>query len=537
MKWIKNKPLSFYIFGFTAAVFLLQVSPYPGIFLMMVMAGFWSILTINAGFASLAFEAYFGIVKRKWIWAPIAWFGGYFVVALLNHLTFYQLSNDFAQFNAGKTLPFSSDTASLVIESNYPYVEVSARTLVQSYDLPIAYEYVEKFGTSAYRINSGKNCDRIRADGTFKANGVRVENIKSNGKWDACIVKSIELPKFPTVTVTATTEKIEGRWLPHTLNAIRIKAASGEVIELKSGFAEPISWFPQPILGCFLNSSRPSWNCMLHFWEERRQGLGADGPYGDSSTKVVAEALQLKPVNKPDTRTSIEKPIDFDLENAVASQTSRAISYLDGLIAEPTRPVASRDLTGLAFRTDVLAIRAEGMTTALFKVVDNFNLWENNLNLQRLIAALKPEDFNRIGSKLLAEFEARPNLRNNVFSVELLLRLGDLGPISTKLLAKVALSDKGSQSAAALLGLCSIGAPAAEYAKNVVEILTSTKRSDERHSAAYVTLLRMGREDLADTDPDAGSSYGAESYTRLRQLNHSERTAKYCVKSINWKRL
>lgn len=536
MKWIKNMPLSFYIFAFTAAVFLLQVPPFPGIFLMMMMAPFWSILTINAGFASLAFEAYFGIVQRRWMWAPIAWFGGYFVIALLNQLTFYQLSNNFAQFNAGKTLPFSSDAASLVIAGNDPYVALSARMFVQSYDLPIAYKNVEKFGTSAYRISSGKNCDRIRADGTFEANGVRVQNFKSNGKWDACIVKSIELPQFPTVTASVTTEKIKSWWLPYILNSIRIKAVSGKVIELKSGSAAPLSWFPQPILGCFLISQPASWNCQLHFREEKRQGLGAQGTLGEASTTVVAEALQLKPV-VTDTRKSIEKPIDVDLLNAVASQTSRSISVLDKLIADPTRTVASRDLTGLAFRTDVLATRAEGMTTALFKVVDNFNLWENNLNLQRLIAALKPEDFNRIGSKLLAEFEARPDLRNNVFSGELLRRLGDLGPISSKLLAKVALSDKGSKSAAALLGLCSIGTPAAEYAKNVVEILTSTKRSDERHSAAYVTLLRMGREDLADTDPDAGSSYGAESYTRLRQLNASERTAKYCVKSINWKRL
>ena len=229
------------------------------------------------------------------------------------------------------------------------------------------------------------------------------------------------------------------------------------------------------------------------------------------------------------------KQSDLELQKAVADQISRSISSLDNLIAEPKKKVTSRDLTGLTTRLDVLGARADGMLVALFTAIDaNFSLWENSLNLQRLTALLKPEDFNRVGNKLLAEFEARPGLPNNVFSVELLRRLGDLGPMSSKLLARVAFSDNNSRSAAALLGLCKIGTPVAEFADKVAEMLTSTKRSDERHSAAYVTLLRMDREDLADNDPDAKSSFRAAAYSRLRHLMTSERTAKFCVKDSNW---
>lgn len=527
MKWTKNKPLSFLIFAFTAAIFLLQVLPYPGLFLMMLMAPFWSIITINAGFASLAFEAYFGIVSRKWMLAPVAWFGGYFAIALVDHLTFYQLANEIVQFNSGKTLPFSANTTALVIDREAAH----PGSLVNFYDLPVVYETAKKGTHLAYRAKStDRICDRKRAE--FKVIGISSLD-HDNYLTSFCSVKYNEDPKFPTVTVSATTEKHESWWLPYAIDSIHVKAPSGEVIELRSGYASPMSWWPQPVLGCFLIDNPSSWSCTFQFRKGKAQGLGAEGAYGEGSVHVIAKALELKPFDAIKRRNSNQP--DLEHQKAIADEISRSISNLDSLIAQPTTKVTSSDLRGLTTRLDVLGARAEGMSVALFRAIDaDFALWENNLNLQRLIAVLKPQDFNRVGNKLLAEFEARPTLPNQVYSVELLQRLGDLGQKSSKLLARVAFSDDNSRSTAALLGLCKIGTPVAEFAGKVAEILTSTKRSDERHSAAYVTLLRMDREDLADNDPDAKSSFRAAAYSRLRHLMTSERTAKFCVKDSNW---
>ena len=270
MKWTKNKPLSFLLFAFTVAIFLLQILPYPGLFLMMLMAPFWSIITINAGFASLAAEAYFGIVSRKWIWAPIAWFGGYFALALLNHLTFYQLSNEIVQFNAGKSLPFSNDTTALVIDRESANFTYAARIFVQSYDLPVVYETAKKGTHSAYRVKStDKICDRKRADSEFKVFGIRSLDYYEDRNYlmNLCSVKYTEDPKFAVVIASATSEEHDSWWLPYTIDSIRAKAASGEVIELRSGHASPMSWWPKPILGCFLIDNPSSWSCTFQFWK------------------------------------------------------------------------------------------------------------------------------------------------------------------------------------------------------------------------------------------------------------------------------
>ncbi len=535
MKWIKNKPLSFYIFGFTTAVFLLQVLPYPGIFLMLLMAPFWSIITINAAFASLAFEAYFGIVSRKWMLAPIAWFGGYFAVALLNHLTFYQLSNEMVQFNAGKSIPFLANTTALVVDKNAAHFTYAPDAFVNFYDLPVVYE-TAKGNHLAYRAKStDKICDRKRADMGLRALGLRSLNYNEDRNYlmYLCSNKYKEDPKLPTVTATATTKKHESWWFSYTVDTIIVRAASGEAIELKSGYASTMSWWPQPVLGCSLIDNPSSWRCTLQFWKGKDQGLGAEGDEGEASVRIIAKALNLKLFDANTKRDTNQANLEH--QKAIAEEVSRSIANLDELITNPTKKVTSRDLAGLSTRLDILGQRAEGMTVALFRAIDgDLTLWENSLNLQRLIALLKPEDFNRIGTKLLAEFEARPDLPNQVYSVELLQRLGDLGPMSSEILAKVAFSDKDSRSAAALLGICKMGTPAAKLASNIEIILASTKRSDERHSAAYVALLRIGREDLADNDPDAKSSYSAAAYSQLRQLTNSERTEKFCVRSTNW---
>lgn len=536
MKWTKNKPLSFLLFAFTAAIFLLQVLPYPGLFLMMLMAPFWSIITINAGFASLAFEAYFGIVSRKWMLAPVAWFGGYFAIALLNHLTFYQLSNEMVQFNAGKLLPFSASTTALVVDKESAHFTYAGGAFVNFYDLPVVYETAKKGTHLAYRAKStDKICDRKRTDIEFKEFGFRSLEYDNDRNYlmYLCSVKYNEDPKFPAVTASATTEDHENWWLPYTVDIIIVRAASGEAIELKSGYASIMSWWPQPVLGCFLIDNPSSWSCTFQFWKGKVQGLGAEGDEGEASIHIIAKALNLKPFDAIKRRNSNQAGLEY--QKAIADEFSRSISNLDSLIAQPTMKVTSSDLRGLTTRLDVLGARAEGMSVALFRAIDaDFALWENSLNLQRLVAVLKPQDFNRVGNKLLAEFEARPTLPNQVYSVELLQRLGDLGQKSSKILARVAFSDNNSRSAAALLGLCKIGTPVAEFAGKVAEILTSTKRSDERHSAAYVTLLRMDREDLADNDPDAKSSFRAAAYSRLRHIMTSERTAKFCVKDSNW---
>ena len=69
---MRRFPVSFWLFGWTGLVFVLQLIPFTGIFLMFLLAPFWSVVTLNLGFVALAYEAATGRVPRVWLLAPIA---------------------------------------------------------------------------------------------------------------------------------------------------------------------------------------------------------------------------------------------------------------------------------------------------------------------------------------------------------------------------------------------------------------------------------------------------------------------------------
>lgn len=538
-------PYSLIFFAITGIVFILQLIPFTGIFLMFLGAAFWSVFTINAGFVSLAVEAFLGRVSRFWVAAPIAWFGGYLAFAAMNHIAFNDLAAEIERHNAGRSMPFSSETAALVIASNSDNLSSAASTLVRSYDLPVAYVANPNFKTAshlAYRIGAGETCTRIRADTGFGSAGIHAFGFHESGKLvkDMCQFQAPEDPKISVVTVTATTEKRVDWWFPNIVDSIQITAASGQAVELKSGYAAPVKWFPQPLLGCFLNSGAASWDCFASFSREKMQGLGSEGAYGGSTIHVIAEALQLKPSPATQRRKTIENSKAPPLEKIVESRVLISLSNLDRLIADPTQHITVHDFAGLREKSDLLGPRAEGMSAALVKTLDaGLRSRESSLNLQRLIAVLEPRDFFRVSGGLLAAFEARPMLDKDMIGEELPSRFGDIGSEAITLLDRMAFGTKNSGSAAAILGLCRIGKPAAALSDKVANILMSTKRTgtSNRHSAAFITLLRMGRPDLADQDPDAGSYYRADSYAKLRQTITPESPADVCLEDWHWQRM
>lgn len=530
-------PYSLIFFVATGIIFLLQFIPLTGIYLMFLGAAFWSVFTINAGFVALGVEAFAGRVSRFWVAAPIAWFGGYFALAALNHMAVNDLAKEFERFNAGKSIPFSGKMTALVIDSKSSNLSSAAGIFVQAYDVPVVYAATPNFKTAAHlahRIGSAETCTLIRTKPEFGASGVHTSGFKEGTKFvdGLCKYYAPEDPSLPALIITAVTEKNDGWWLPNTVDNIRITAASGQTIELKSGYAAPIEWFPEPMLGCFLNSGNASWDCFANFSREKMRGLGAEGAYGGSTIQIIAQALQLKPSPATERRKTIEESMEPQLGSIVEDRISLSVSNLDRLIADPTRNVTFHDLNGLTERLDTLGERAEAMSTAVIKTLDaGLRSRESSLNLQRMIAVLKPQDFSRVGKGLLAEFETRSTLHRKMFSDELLMRFGDLGPIAIPLLDQLAFVEGNTGSAAAILGLCRIGKPAEKLSEKVAAVLMTTPRVgfyNEQHSAAFVALLRMGRPDLADQDPDAGSYYRAGDYAKLRQTATPESSPDIC---------
>lgn len=70
-------PMSLGLLLATAVLYGLQAIPLIGIFLMFMLAMFWSVLLVNAAMIGTAVEAVLGRVSRLWLLLPLAYYGGY----------------------------------------------------------------------------------------------------------------------------------------------------------------------------------------------------------------------------------------------------------------------------------------------------------------------------------------------------------------------------------------------------------------------------------------------------------------------------
>jgi hypothetical protein len=260
-----KNPRSLLWFAATAVIFVLQLIPYTGLFLMFLMAPFWSVITVNAGFAHLAAEAYFGKIHKVWLILPIAWFAGYEAAALLSHRAAWQLDAQLKAENSRQTLNFNDIEQSLVFEQGSDFLSGAAQTIFNKYDVSAAYERNPNFPGYSHLV--------------YREN-----------------VRAPEDPTKSIVLVKGTDELISGYLLPYRRYTISLLDHGTPIRTLFAGHAHPLSWIPLPIMGCSLNSAAPSWDCVVQFWRDNI-GLGGTGGYGGAAIEVVATALGLKPRN------------------------------------------------------------------------------------------------------------------------------------------------------------------------------------------------------------------------------------------------
>mgnify|MGYP003611168763 FL=1 len=97
-------PVSLWFLIAALVVFVLQRIPLTGIFLMLVLAMFWSVLLVNAGMIGIAWEAVSGKVARGWLILPLAYFGGYYMLYAREQFAVRQVSSELAECSQGKGL-------------------------------------------------------------------------------------------------------------------------------------------------------------------------------------------------------------------------------------------------------------------------------------------------------------------------------------------------------------------------------------------------------------------------------------------------
>lgn len=522
-------PRSFWWFVATAIIFVLQWIPVTGIFLMIMLAPLWSIVTINAGFVSLAFEAATGRTSRLWLIAPVAWFAGYALLSHLSERAYTRLDAEIHAANAQQALAFDPLRAVIAVVDNPNDLSGTASHLVQQFGLPVVYKSHfsdRKFPRAnelpsldlrhtAERIASADICRRLQTDRQLRAarasGHVRRSTAKSGEKppEGLCAFTIPEEPSLPVYRVEAKAEKLATYMLSGKRVRITITAPDGRRIEVQAGQAAPLSRWPLPVMGCALNSGAPSWDCDAAFMNQSPRGLGGTGAWGAAANEVIAHALGLAAPAAVPPLDELDRRAKAALDTLLAQHERAALANLDLLLADPKLHATVHHLAGLTQRPQLLAQRADAMLVAMSVATSHGSGHsETALNLQRLIAALPEPDFHRIGTELLRRLdEARPaplpTSRGNSLSQridgDLATRLADLGAPAMPILERLAFTPKGNSAPYAILGLCRMTPMPSDLAPRLADhIAADTSSTSDARAAAYVTLMRWSRPDLAD---------------------------------------
>ena len=444
---MRRFPVSLVFFLATGVVFLLQAFPLTGIFLMFLLAPFWSVPLINLGMIGIALEALTRQVSWRWLIVPIGFYGIYYAVAAADHQTLAALTAQYDSANAKVAVPFDPATQALVFDDDN-----SGAVFVQNYRLPVVYNanrnYPEGFRSS--RMIDNAVCTSLRDNKALSPAGVYTTWFHDGDdiyhqKFEKrfCNIGMPERPTLPLVRVARREDKILSVTLPITRVTRSVTTPDGKRFELLGGVAAPLSWIPMPVMGCMLDSGTPAWRCSAGFW---RSGftpiVSVTTRYGRDDA-VLARALGLKRVAPADRVGGDTTIVRAKLAEVEAATLARQMAAVDAMIADPTAKVEKWDTGVLANRPEALAAKADAIMTGLERAsaVTGGESWrarEGGRILAQLITHVDRARFIGYGPRLLALYRAnfaplsedgRRTGSHWLWEAEpLLRRLGELGP-------------------------------------------------------------------------------------------------------------
>ena len=512
-------PRSIWFFVFTGVVFLLQTSPFPGLWLLFLLAPFWSVVTINLGFLSLGIEALVGKTHKAWLIAPLAWFLGYGYVAWSSHAAMPALQEQFESYNRDRRLTFDPTKQSLVIDST-----TIAQALLEGYGLPVVYAPDLGSQLVAWHVTRSESCQEVRRKLIGSDEPIRAQplQLKPLGYLNpvylenTCLYSTSDQPPTPAIRYSiAQSQEIRSGYLQYRLVTAILRDADGRTNNLRSAQATPYRWLPGPVIGCFLNSAAPSWDCFAEFLRESPVWVGARMP-----ADVAAEALGLKPT----------APFTLDdAEQRRIDSTTNTLKAFNDFLVYSSQPITAFDLKYLSGHPDLYSARASEIVTAIASTLEvPLPKLEIAAGLGELLAGLPDAQFAAIAPRLLEIYAHAPQLNMDVIWDHMASRLGDLGEPALPVLDRLAFEHKEPWSRP-IYAICRVGVPAARDGERIAEHLRGTLRSDDEHLAAFKTLLRLGRADLLADEPDAQSQYRSDDYKLWRSTISPSSPSEACT--------
>ena len=237
-------------------LFLLQLLPIPGVFLMMFGAGLITVLLIHVALISLFVEAAIGRLPRILMVVPALVYGGYYVAYWQEGREIAERAAALRAANPGKVFDFDPESHSLVGKDK--------GSLVQTHDIPVVYETNANFKPEDYlsfRLMRRDQCDGIKRD----TQG-RILITYVSGKFHLCVLRFPETPERMVVTVSQPKDPEIWKRKPGVTESLTEIVVDGKVIgSYRSAVAWRLPALPYGFVGCGLVSSKPAWECGADF--------------------------------------------------------------------------------------------------------------------------------------------------------------------------------------------------------------------------------------------------------------------------------
>lgn len=380
-------PLSLVWFAVTGLVVLLQQSPQIGVFLMILAAPFWSVLTVNLGFIGIAAEALaFRWVSRWWLVLPALWFGGYAVWFAVDHVALRRA--DASPPSAAPTIAFDPARADLVLAG--PDARGVAADLMHDYDLPVVYS-----------ASPGPGSRTLTGEEPMIAHRV--------APLEACADLEAGKPGLAQQDIQQEQRFVRGERNAYCQYAAPGTPARASVrVSVEPDVADPRSrgvlpLVPMPMMGCGLNSNMLEWECGYRFIRFPSQVEAAPRP-AETPADRLASRLGLKP------RRGVSNSVDTKgPATAIAAAVARAERDLERLIADPTTQIEGRSpLAALEDRPDIIRRHADRIVGTLERHGAETEAASAVVKLTHLLSYLPETDLERLEPRLRRVYE-RPS--------------------------------------------------------------------------------------------------------------------------------
>lgn len=259
---------------FAIVLFVAQIPPIPGIFLMMFGASAWTGMLVAIAFVAFTMEALLGYVPRVWLALPAGLLLAYYGTVIAQRIDLDAYSRTLGPTATVDYTP--GDTVLLGFRGPVGNDHDTAAGVIDRFGVPSVYVAVPRGGQSRMDLKPAEGClapSYEQTHGRYIFGGPDADVVRA---VDVCLTEDVMLP--PGRVFTATRKRAEGeRSYPVTLVTTTIWQSGTARATVTGGHAQVLSWIPLFAAGCGLISGGPNagWHCgVIPFRESVMVGPG-----------------------------------------------------------------------------------------------------------------------------------------------------------------------------------------------------------------------------------------------------------------------